>query len=560
MTALDDLDDFPQDAGAEKDAIHTAVAEAWTASLARKEQNLLKFILARSELRAALATDPIVELRASGDSPRRSLLPTSASVEVNSRDAAEAQHAVNLLGAGIRTIIIDNVLQFLTETRQFLGACFSKLQVGGFIIIIVPHQFLYERKLRLPSRRNPLHRRFYTPNTLLADIEEAIDPCECRIRFLGENDVDYNYGAALQSDPEGGQDIVVAMERIARPIWRQELDGDEYWTQPREAPLRFPEVKPDIPSEIWTIESDPRKVSRLIILKLDHRGDFLMATEAFKTFRSTFSGAEITLVCGPWNVMEAEKSGFFDKIIPFRFFPEDDSAQQVMQSREVLAEKFAKRMEYQSYDLAVDLRLFDDTRPLLERIKARDRAGFDRYDSFPWMTIRLNTPSSTEDDRAEERVIAADHFSTSLGRHPTFEIRLDTGCQFQSNTAVIWGPYEHLAPGRYQLECLIEPLHEEFDVAFDVAANVGSRQLLKGSMSVRRKEYPTVQLSVAEKAEKFEFRIFGEKKLELKPFRFFGVRLARQGVVRGVHQSEAMALLAQLVRLRMVNPYKVELL
>ena len=43
------------------------------------------------------------------------------------------------------------------------------------MIISTPHQFLYERKLRLPSRRNALHRRFYTPNTLLADVEEAID-------------------------------------------------------------------------------------------------------------------------------------------------------------------------------------------------------------------------------------------------------------------------------------------------------------------------------------------------------------------------------------------------
>jgi hypothetical protein len=34
------------------------------------------------------------------------------------------------------------------------------------------------------------HRRFYTSNMLLADIEEAIDPAECRVRLLGEVDRD----------------------------------------------------------------------------------------------------------------------------------------------------------------------------------------------------------------------------------------------------------------------------------------------------------------------------------------------------------------------------------
>jgi len=210
-----------------------ALSESWIVSLTRRDRSLLYFILEQDALRAALTEGPVVELRASGDDRVGALLPYSASVEINSRDAGECQAAVRGLSGELRAILIRNALQFLTETRQFLGLCFSKLRVGGMMIVVVPHQFLYERKLRLPSRRNPLHRRFYTSNTLLADIEEAIDPCECRVRFVGENDSGYNYRVGLSGDPDGGQDIVVALEKIPLPAWRAELDHDELWMQPR---------------------------------------------------------------------------------------------------------------------------------------------------------------------------------------------------------------------------------------------------------------------------------------------------------------------------------------
>src|SRR5271165_5152642 len=214
------------DAGAGKSASLKALDEAWITSLSRRNQSLLKFILAQEAIRTALARGPVVELRASEDADRNKLWPNSAWVEVDSAKAAEALSVVRRLRDGVSAILVHNALQFLTETRQFLGLCFSKLSVGGVMIVTAPHQFLYERKLRLPSRRNSLHRRFYTPNTLLADIEEAIDPCECRVRFLGENDAGYNYLAGLSSNPDGGQEIVVALERISRPAWRPELDLD----------------------------------------------------------------------------------------------------------------------------------------------------------------------------------------------------------------------------------------------------------------------------------------------------------------------------------------------
>ncbi len=40
---------------------------------------------------------------------------------------------------------------------------------------------------------------------------------------------------------------------------------------------------------------------------------------------------------------------------------------------------------------------------VLQAVDARNRAGFDRYNAFPWLSIRLSTPSATADDRAERR-------------------------------------------------------------------------------------------------------------------------------------------------------------
>ena len=114
--------------------------------LAPRDQNLLTFMLAQAVLRRALGAGPTVELRATADNIRSSLLPTSAVFTVNSGDALQAQTAVRQLAAELSVILIHNTLQFLTETREFLGLCFSKLSVGGMLIISVPSQFLFERE------------------------------------------------------------------------------------------------------------------------------------------------------------------------------------------------------------------------------------------------------------------------------------------------------------------------------------------------------------------------------------------------------------------------------
>jgi hypothetical protein len=531
-----------------------------TEQLSDREESLVRLILSQEFLCDAIEAGSIVQLRAAADSRQNGLFPEAATVEVNSGDAAAALQTVQKLKDGLSLLLVHNALQFLIETRQFLGACFAKLAIGGLMVVTTPHQFLYERKLRLPSRRNPLHRRFYTPNTLLADIEEAIDPCECRVRFLADNDAGYDYRAALGGEPDGAQDIVVALEKIARPPWRPELDRDELWATTSNQPTRFLEIDKGNPTLIRSVVPDRRGVDRILVMKLDHRGDFLMANGAFKILRKAFPAAEITLVCGSWNVGEAKKLRLFDKVTALDFFPEDDSARQQTPPRDVLIQEFLKEMGAATFDLAVDLRLIDDTREVLRAVKARNYAGFDRYDFFPWLTIRLNAPGATEDDRAERRLITANHFSSSVCKHLGYEIRADAPYLCEHWQSMIWGPYHALNPGHYQFECLIEPLGDDFEIPFDVMTESGKKTLHAGMLSVSRERRPALLLNVDTRLESFEFRVIGNPGFEVKPFRFFGLRYVRPGVIRGVHQSEAMALLAHLIQLRLENAYATEVL
>ncbi len=59
---------------------------------------------------------------------------------------------------------------------------------------------------------------------------------------------------------------------------------------------------------------------RILLLKLDHIGDMVLAMRAMLQIRKAWPDAHITLVCGPWNVALARQLGLFDRIVAYRFF------------------------------------------------------------------------------------------------------------------------------------------------------------------------------------------------------------------------------------------------
>ncbi len=112
----------------------------------------------------------------------------------------------------------SHCLEHIPDPINALSEWFRVLRIGGFLVLTVPHQQLYERKPTPTSRWGGNdHRRYYTPATLLAEIESALPCGEFRIRLLRDNDQGFDYGIPADAWPEGCYEIEVVIQRIQRP-------------------------------------------------------------------------------------------------------------------------------------------------------------------------------------------------------------------------------------------------------------------------------------------------------------------------------------------------------
>jgi hypothetical protein len=531
---------------------------AWPEMLPPEARGLLGFLLSQEILAKALQREGLIEVRGAGspdaDFP---LFPDAVLLDVVPAAPRGAHARVERIKDGRSCILLRNVLQLLPDYRRFLAACFAKLATGGMLVIIVPHQFLYERKLQPPSRHNRANLRFYTSGALLAEVEEALDPCQFRVRALTDNDSGFDYGAPLDRAPSAGCEVVLCLERIGRPNWRDAMEEAE---MPAPEPSRDTRFLPALEPANWpyrVVAPDPlaARITRIIILKLDHHGDFILAREAFRIIRHAFPDAAITLVCGSWNLADAKGLGLFGDVLAFDFFREDTSEDVgTAVSFDELSRRFVDVIDQTSYDLAIDFRLYQDTRELLRLIDARHRAGFDPYDTFPWLTIRLSPYIPTSDGRAERQMVTPSRFLTSVGDHCTSEVLFE-GCRCIERQYLVYGPYIGVKPGRYDFEFLVTPLAHEFELFYDVVANNGTVLLGGGTLKVEKGRYPRISLYAAEPIEGLECRLMTRREGEVPPFRFAGLQYTRHGAHVGTTQFEAMALLAHFIPLRLRQPF-----
>jgi SAM-dependent methyltransferase len=121
-------------------------------------------------------------------------------------------------------IYSSHCFEHIADYQAVLHDWYRLLKTGGYLIIVVPHQYLFEKKRRLPSRTNHDHKRFYTPDSLLAEIRETLPENGYRIRHLADQDTDYNYARPPLDHAEGRFEIEVVVQKIERPYWN--LDDD----------------------------------------------------------------------------------------------------------------------------------------------------------------------------------------------------------------------------------------------------------------------------------------------------------------------------------------------
>jgi glycosyltransferase involved in cell wall biosynthesis/ADP-heptose:LPS heptosyltransferase len=116
---------------------------------------------------------------------------------------------------------------------------------------------------------------------------------------------------------------------------------------------------------------------RILLLKLDHLGDFILAIPALQKLKALYTQAQIDIVVGSWCRPLAEHLQLFNAIYTFDFF-KIKSSQAPKISYEELEQLLAQLQP--NYDIAIDLRRQRDTRFLLKHIDAQCKVGYQSHD------------------------------------------------------------------------------------------------------------------------------------------------------------------------------------
>lgn len=115
---------------------------------------------------------------------------------------------------------------------------------------------------------------------------------------------------------------------------------------------------------------------KILLIKLDHMGDFILAIPAITKLCSKYPHASVDIVVGSWNVEVARKLGFFNNIFAFDFF-----GKKSVDAPKAMDEEINKLINsFEDYDIAIDLRRQRDTRFILDRVKAKTKVGYETFD------------------------------------------------------------------------------------------------------------------------------------------------------------------------------------
>lgn len=116
-------------------------------------------------------------------------------------------------------VYTSHCLEHISDYKNSIREWHRVVKVGGHIVITVPHQYLYEKKLHKPSRYNEDHKRYYTPASLLREIEESLIPNTYRVIMLKDNDEGFDYTIPPEKHSSGCYEIELVIQKIQKPSW-----------------------------------------------------------------------------------------------------------------------------------------------------------------------------------------------------------------------------------------------------------------------------------------------------------------------------------------------------
>lgn len=113
----------------------------------------------------------------------------------------------------------SHCLEHIEDSRHAIQEWMRVLRDYGYLIICVPHMYLYEKKKNLPSDFNRDHKRYYTPSSLLHEIEFALAPNTYRVRHLRDNDDGFDYRIPPHQHSNGSYEIECVIQKLPKPTW-----------------------------------------------------------------------------------------------------------------------------------------------------------------------------------------------------------------------------------------------------------------------------------------------------------------------------------------------------
>jgi ADP-heptose:LPS heptosyltransferase/GT2 family glycosyltransferase len=133
---------------------------------------------------------------------------------------------------------------------------------------------------------------------------------------------------------------------------------------------------------------DAEEIRRILVVKLDHIGDFVTGLPAMRRLKTLFPHASITVLAGRHARGFASMEPAIDELIEFDFFHARSQLGEKELTKDDFLELRAQLAPYR-FDLAVDLRKHLSTRDVLQYTGARILAGYDYMGQFPFLDIAL---------------------------------------------------------------------------------------------------------------------------------------------------------------------------
>jgi ADP-heptose:LPS heptosyltransferase/GT2 family glycosyltransferase len=129
-------------------------------------------------------------------------------------------------------------------------------------------------------------------------------------------------------------------------------------------------------------------VKRILVVKLDHIGDFVVSIPAFNRLKERFPAAEITALVAGSSIPLSRRCPSIDRVIEFAFFHKQSGKGRLKITAKALQNLRAQLAPYH-FDIAIDLRQQLDTRSILQHTGATWLAGYDSRGTADWLDIVL---------------------------------------------------------------------------------------------------------------------------------------------------------------------------